>query len=467
MDQITTFEQNWVNPRSGEQTISELNLLFITRDFPPGAYVGGKRAAGFCRYLPEYGIRPTVLTVQDRFYEEKDESFPAPAGIRVARTAVMCNPLEWYGRLRARICPGRESLPATSSQFSEIRPATFFRRQVRGLFSMPDRYWGWYLPGVREARRLIEEERVAALLSTGPPWTAHLIARRLKKSYGIPWLADFRDPWANAHWGKDYPSWFNHIKQRLEASCVGWADLVVCNTDGLRQDFAQSYPDVADTKWVTLTNGFDDPMVGTPPAESRPSTRLFLHIGDVYGLRRTDDFFQAIAELTMAGKLDFRSLKVLFLGGIDPASYLAASQRTGELVRKGCIEFRPRVSWRQAQEILARADLLLLFQGSHRLQVPAKFYEYLQTGKPILAVAEEGALTDLLRETGSGIWADPNDPADIASKLLSALELPVRSPAEVQLRWGGKYHYRALSGRLAEWIYKLREAVSAKEPRQP
>jgi glycosyltransferase involved in cell wall biosynthesis len=333
-----------------------------------------------------------------------------------------------------------------------------------GLLNLPDRYWGWYLPALREATRLIREERIAALLSSGPPWTAHLIARRLRKKYRLPWLADFRDPWTQSRTPEQLPSWWKRLRQRLEASCIRWADLVVCNTDALRQNFAERYPGMPNTKWVTLTNGFDDSIADPPPKESNSSTRLLLHLGDIYGIRRTDTFFQAIADLAKAGKLDPTCTKIVFFGGADLPARVAARQWAGELVQSSCIEFRPRVSWRQAQEALWKADLLLLFQGGYRRTVPAKFYEYLQTGKPIFAVAEEGALTDLVGETESGIWADPGDPTNIAKKLLLALGLSARPPAEIQQRWAGKYHYRSLSGRLAEWVYKLAGAGAVGQP---
>ena len=102
-----------------------------------------------------------------------------------------------------------------------------------------------------------------------------------------------------------------------------------------------------------------------------------------------------------------------------------------------------------------QADLLLIFQGGHVLQIPAKFYEYLSTGKPIFAVAKKGALTNLLEETGSGTWADSEKPEEIAAGLLKALALPALSSEEVQQRWYSRFHYRSLAARLAGSIREL------------
>ena len=99
--------------------------------------------------------------------------------------------------------------------------------------------------------------------------------------------------------------------------------------------------------------------------------------------------------------------------------------------------------------------MLLLFQGSHALQVPAKFYEYLQTGVPILAVSEEGALTDVMGQTQAGIWVRPEDPREIALKLLDALKWPARNPEEVRKQFAPRCHYRNLARELGLWIEQV------------
>lgn len=424
--------------------------------------MGGLRIARFCRYLPAYGIRPIVLTVQERFHKSRDGSLPPPAELRIERTAVLPTPLELYSRWKAGFKAAATSGYA-SSPSGRTRRFASLRGHVIALLQIPDPYWGWYLPALRAAERLLERETISAVLSSGPPWISHVIALHLKKKYRLPWLADFRDPWADDPLQKDLPGWRQRVDQRLESSCLRWADRVLCNTDRLRDAFVHFYPGLPPEKFVILTNGFDDPVAPSPSAEAKKSTRLFLHLGGIYGLRRIDTFCEAVAGLVNAGKIDANSFKILFLGGADPYLAAAAHQRAPELIRHGCIEFHPRVDWREAQQALWGADLLLIFQGGYQVEVPAKFYEYLVTGKPIFAVVQEGALSDLVQSTGSGVWADPGDPAMIGTKFLEALELPARPPKEVQQRWYDHYHYRSLTGRLAELIGEVAGAPTAQE----
>lgn len=440
---------------------SELNLLVVSYTFPPEAEVGGLRIARFCRYLPDHGIRPVVLTVQEQFYRTRDDSLQPPAGLRVERTPMLSTPLDWYRRWNERPKPIVAEYSDSAVPRGSAEPG-FFRRHTLSLLQTPDPQWGWYLPAVRAGSRLIQQERISAIFSSGPPWTPHLIARRLAKRFRLPWLADFRDPWGGNPWRKNLPAWREPLDRWLEASCIATANRVTCNTDRLRQFLVQRYNQMASEKFVTVTNGFDDAMAAPPESKAGTGKRLAVHLGKIYSERRIDTFCLALAGLLGSGAIPADSLKVLFLGSVAEAQVAAVQQAAPRLCQSGTVEFLPRVSWRQAQEMLWRADVLLLFQGGFRMQVPAKFFEYWQTGKPIFAVAEEGALTDLLRETGAGLWAEPKNVDAIADGFLRALELPACRPEEVQRRWASKFHYRSLSSRLAQMLREISASNSLK-----
>lgn len=252
----TAVEALQLTPASQTRGASAfLKVLVIAFNYPPDGEVGARRVAGFCRYLPEYGIQPVVLTVEERFYRVRDETVPVPQGVQVVRTS-FDNPLQWYRRLRFHIRRNRKLSVAQEEVESAVTKSRFLRQQLLTLLDTPDEYWGWYFPAIRAAEKLIHTQPIAAVLSTGPPWTPHLIARHLKKKYHIPWLADFRDPWASDPWRRSVPLWRQRIDGRLEASCLRWADLVLSVTDGMRTEFTEQYPSSA-AKFVTLTNGLD------------------------------------------------------------------------------------------------------------------------------------------------------------------------------------------------------------------
>jgi hypothetical protein len=86
--------------------------------------------------------------------------------------------------------------------------------------------------------------------------------------------------------------------------------------------------------------------------------------------------------------------------------------------------------------------------------VPAKFYEYLQTGIPIFAVCDAGALTDVIEATGAGVWVTAQDSDSIAEELLKALEMPRRTSEEVT-QSSAAYQYSSLSRTLSEWMQEV------------
>lgn len=427
-------------------------VLMICWAFPPDAQIGALRVARFCRYLPEFGVEPIVLTMEDRFRETLDNSLAAIDGLRIVRTEVAATPVDWYRRSKAVLArPGKAGKELPRAATSSVRKS-FLRRQLLSLLQLPGPDAGWYYPALRAARKLVREQPIAAIFSSSPPTVSHRIALRLRKESNLPWLADFRDPWTTSSIENDEPAWWRYLSKSMESRCVRSADRVICNTEWLRKDFLRSNPELPQQKFATITNGFDDqtlPLVKPLQAGSR---RLFLHLGNIYGLRRIDTFCLAVENLVKTQRIDPSTFQIVFLGQIEPSLEAAARTSAPGLFQLGCVEFRARVGREEAQQTLARADMLLIFQGGHYLQIPAKFYDYLLTGRPILVVAQEGALTSLLEETGSGIWADPENPDEIAASFLRAVALPAISPVEAQQRWHERFHYRVLTQRLASYI---------------
>ncbi len=251
----------------------------VAQAFPPCSEVGGHRMVGFCRYLPNYGVRPVVVTVQEGAVGEVDRTIPIPQGILIKRTTTLATPLNWYKQRRAQ---------ATRSKGASLAPTTrrgrrgFIRRQALAILQTADEFWGWYFPAVRASKELIRSKPFAAVLSTGPPWTAHLVARHLRKTLGIPWIADFRDPWAENDGLKDSPPWLRRIHFVLEASVIRCADAVICNTEHLRLRFQERYSYLPATKFVTVTNGFDDAGGKVESASRTRPERLIVHMGNLY-----------------------------------------------------------------------------------------------------------------------------------------------------------------------------------------
>jgi hypothetical protein len=443
---------------------SPLRILLIAHAFPPSAEVGGSRIARFCSYLPEFGIQPVVLTVQNRFHERLDHTFLVPPALRVIRTVQHDTPLDWYASWKSRRSPAdsRKDDGRPKAQRTYAAPLRRLRQYLLSALLFPDRYWGWYFPAKRTGRHLLHSVEFDAILSTAPPYTAHLIGLSLKTKYQIPWIADFRDPWVdNESLLSFQPKWHRWLSVRMEANCVMSADLVVCNTDWQRRVMCERYQKLPREKFVTLTNGFDN--VEAPPNLDLKKHKPLrcLHLGAIYQGRRIDTFCAGLSILVKKQKLNPDAVKVLFLGDMDESQIAACREVASELMDSGMIEFHQHVDKAEAKRFLWEADLLLVFQGRWRAQIPLKFYEYLSTGKPIFAVSQQGALSDVMAQMGAGIWAGEDDPCEIGEKFLLALTLPAQPTEAIQRRWAERFHFRSLSGQLANWIRKLVDAQRA------
>jgi glycosyltransferase involved in cell wall biosynthesis len=271
----------------------------------------------------------------------------------------------------------------------------------------------------------VKRYRPDAILTSGPPHQIHNLGWILKRRFGTPWLADFRDPWvACTSRRADHP-----LKGRWEAkqerTIMRWADVVIANTPNACAALQEAYPE-ASAKMVTITNGFD-PERFTGPAraiersapEDGPVT--ILHPGNIYGARDPRPLLDAIRDFCAERTTKARPIRVLFLGMLKgnphAAALSSAIQDAGLGSVVSCME---QVPYSEALDAMLRSDiLLLLISPGQRIGIPAKLFEFIGAGRPVLAVAEpDGDTAWALREGGllHRVGA-PDDPADIKRAL--------------------------------------------------
>ena len=169
-----------------------------------------------------------------------------------------------------------------------------------------------------------------------------------------------------------------------------------------------------------------------PPAAEKTGPPILLHTGELSAGRRVGSFCRAVALLIQSNRLSPDAVRAVFMGATESEIEAEARASAPEMFARGTLAFQSRMNWRQAQQSVSQADVLLIFQGDHPTAIPAKFFEYLQSGKPILAIAQEGALKEIILRTGSGVVADPQDVTAIASAIEQVLKVRPRSRQEVE-----------------------------------
>ena len=363
-------------------------LLIVVRDYPPANTPATLRALGFARYLPEWGWDASVVTM------------------RVGSGA------------------GDPSLlPLVPEEGSVYRAFGFDTKDVLSvggrypsLLALPDRNVSWLPAGVVQALRAVRERRVDALLSSGPPLTAHCIAHVVQRITGLPWIADVRDLWD----GPPSQARLSHAAEhRLARRLLRACDRLTVVTEAIGEGLRRSYGVDVTPKTHILPNGFDEALfAGLEPPPSGGARFTIAHVGyAALDYRNPRLFLETLRAGIDRGELP-RETQVSFLGA-DAKSLHALS---GSLGLESVIHGRQRVPYVEAlREMCAASALLLLQSEEFGHAVPCKTYEYLRSGRPIVALVTPGSESaQLLRQFAGVFFARPDHPAEVAASLHAA-----------------------------------------------
>jgi glycosyltransferase involved in cell wall biosynthesis len=278
------------------------------------------------------------------------------------------------------------------------------------------------MPAVWAAWRRSRQARPDVIYSSGPPFTAHLAAYCVSRLTGAPWVADFRDPWARAPWREDRFAFERGAWAMFERFVVTRATAAVFVTATNRDDFAQAHGAEIASRFALVPSGCDaGDFVGLAAAPDRPF--VMLHAGSLYGARNPAILFHALAAAVACGELDPATFRLRFLGRIGISSVdLPALAR--ELGLGDVVEFVSHVPRRASLQQMLDASALLIVQPVTTVSIPAKLYEYMAAGRPILALAQPGGETAALVErSGAGIVVPAEDEAAVTAGLVSVMRL--------------------------------------------
>jgi hypothetical protein len=389
--------------------------LLIAYHFPPLAGSSGiQRTLRFAQHLPMFGWQPLVLTAGVRAYERisPDLNTDIPVGTVVRRAFAL----------------------------DTARHLSIGGRYI-GALARPDRWVSWRFDAVRQGLRMIREFRPQLIWSTYPIATAHLIGAELHRRSGIPWVADFRDPMAQEGYPTDPKTWQAYAA--IESHALQTAALSTFTTPTAAAEYARRYPGAA-SRIRLLENGFDEETFAASADLVRagpltPGCVTLLHSGIVYPSERDPtQLMQALRLLSNAGHIEPNRLRVRFRAAVADDLLLRLATEHGV---RDFIEVLPPIAYRDALAEMLQADGLLVMQASNcNAQIPAKLYEYLRSGRPILGLTDPaGDTACALQSAGiNAIAALDSAPAIAAllSRFLAGLDPTLRTTpdeAKVQL----------------------------------
>jgi len=410
-------------------------VLLVSSHFPPDRSAGTHRVLRFANYLQDRGWPTWVLTIDPVAYRR---SIPLDASLiqRVDPRVTICRTGASRGisalvGLRDRVTNHTASKHQSRTPDLGARRGWRARRQhlMGSLFAFPDDEIGWFGHAVWRGVRLVRRHRINVVLSSAPPFTCHLVGRAITALSGVPWVADFRDPWSRAPWGKHGSA---RAHRWLEAQVVLKADAVLLNTPELLDEFAAWYGSETAKKFYAVANGYDADVLerfstSRPPD---PPPLILTHAGSLYGNRDPIPLLQALASCVRARRIPRDAIRLNLIGKVAPQFDVDRAIVDLDLSRV-VIRTSP-VGHEESLKALAASHVLVVIQPGTALQVPAKLFEYVGLRRAILSLADEGGVARVTRDSGLGLVVPPTDVEAIATGIVD-LYRRLTGPDRVQV----------------------------------
>lgn len=384
-------------------------VLILSPYFAPRPRIGAQRATKFVRHLPEFGIEPHVASLDEgweglsRFRLKR----PLDRTVRRSGSALSAStgpdPLRWVDRL----VPVDSWLPVMWWNRAEV--VDFAR--TRGV-------------------RLV--------WSTGDPWSGHILARFVATALGVPWIADWRDPWTLCKVRNlDKPDWVRSVERHVEKSCMTAASV---NTFTAAET-ARRYSEAYGIRTLTIHNAYDAIGVsaGEPPPGKDPVELVFF--GRFRDLSPAEPVIRLLAASGLADRI-----RVVSFGPLPEADLELARRLNVD----ACFVTEAPIAMSEAPARLAKADMLLISTDLRRDEIiPAKLWDYLPMGRPVLSLAPNRDIDRILAQTGLAL------PGDAGTQLATYVLDPASRQVRPDIHAIAAYNIRNTTLELAKLMKEL------------
>lgn len=359
-------------------------VLVISYNWPPAGGIGVLRNLKFVKYLRYFGWEPIVFapTNADYPYLDHGNFNDVPDSLKVIKKPII-EPFRLFKLISNRKNTPINNIVHVKDKKSYIDDLAIW---IRGNFFIPDARALWIGPSVKFLTKYLRENPVDAILTDGPPHTNTVIGTRVSQQTGIPFLADFQDPWTQV----DYYSLFkigkraDKIHKKLEQETFAIAKKITIASPTWKNDLEAIGAKNVDVIYY----GYDeDDFVSLKATPDHFFT--FTHAGLLGTDRNPINFLQAVSELNKEIP-EFREMaRIKLIGQIDFTVLQTIEQLRldNQLIQLGTI---PR---QQAlQEIVNSWVLLLPLNKAENVggRMPGKFYEYMRANRPIMSFGPNG-----------------------------------------------------------------------------
>jgi len=425
-----------------------VRTLIITYGFPPVGGAGVQRMSKLVKYLPVQGVTPAVLTVANPSVPLRDASLEhdLPRGVELLRART----------LEPSYAAKEAAWTASAAPTSPSRRLVSALAGVAKTLLVPDPQVLWLPAASLAVASRLTRRRDDAVLVSGPPFSQFLLALLLRLRPGVGVVLDYRDEWSTLR--TSYEMTASRMARLagdlLEPAILRCAHRITAATEEFREELLRRYPFLSPERVIAIPNGYDP--ADFPSDLPDPPTDRFVatYGGTVFRLTSPRGLLGAIRRLHRDDPQLARLLHVRFLGRV-----VETEKQWFEGIEDLGVTTHGYVPHGEVLRSLSASHLTLCLldqvPGVERIY-PAKIFELMHLGRPILTLAPEGALTRLVRDHELGEVHNPRDEVAIAEGLARRLRAfrDARVPPSTQ-RAIERFDRRALAARFAA---VLREA---------
>lgn len=410
-------------------------LLLISYQFPPAGGVPVQRIMSLARYFPKYGHEVHVLCCRNPGIPTMDPGLlqRVPPQVRVWRTWSPEPPYALRKKIWSLITRPKSS-PGTTGTAPPTKPAAGRGASLGDLLRrifFPDPEVVWAPFALRTARKVIRRYGIEGVVVSAPPFSAYQVGTRLKKEFPhIKLIADCRDDWLG-YYVQEYDFYKSEtLRSRaaaLERELVESSSLVVCVTRTIAGEMRARYPELPDARFAHVPNGYDpEAFAGFRPRPHGTAKIVVTYTGTLHKSSSARYYLDALDALPEEFRARFETR---FIGRIPEEEAQHLRNRKTAIRQFGFLPQAEAFRW------IEETDYLLVTM-MHAGSMTGKVFEYLATGKPILAIGPHGSeIERVIQETGAGWCAAPSEPDEVRAMLQRAAEAGGSAGAAFQPNW--------------------------------
>lgn len=387
----------------------KIRVLIIAYYWLPASGPGVQRVVKLVQSLVDLNVEPIILTVAHPSSPHNDIGSSKNQAIQVYRTASL-TPFSVYNFLRgkkpyAHIDKDILLSRATEGVFDKVS------RWIRANIFIPDANIGWIPFMVSEGMRIIRRENPVAIFSTSPPHSLHLGARKLAQRSGLPWVADFRDPWVEAYWTQDLKrcSYAKKVDERKERMVLEEADVITTTSRG----FVELFKRKVNREFRILHSGFESKDIERVESERC----IIAYFGKLNKLHFSDILIRALKLISLEVA---SGIEIHFVGDV----FTEFREQILDL-NEIRFHFHPFLEKSEMFQYSQQVAALLLpgLRGSKYEKgiVSAKFFDYLSMKKRIIAFGQPNSEeARLIEENNICSYFTQDDEAGIKNEIEEA-----------------------------------------------